>query len=190
MTDMEYERIIRLYDYKKLVRLGTNVKEGKKVKDWSAGKAFEYLVIRGFELENDRARVRYSYSVSIGELVFSEEKMAAEQIDGAIYLEGLSFLVECKDRSENIDIETIAKLRNQLLRRPAGVIGIVFSRTAFTDAAVRLARFVSPQAILLVTGAEIDAALRGKYLCEGLIAKYRACVEKGMPDYNIERGLK
>lgn len=188
MTGIEYERKIRQQDYKKLVRLWNKVKVGEKVKGWNEGKAFEYLVLRGFEIEG--GDVRYSYSVTIGEVVYSEEKLAAEQIDGAIYLGGLSFLVECKDRSENIDIETIAKLRNQLRRRPAGVIGVVFSRTAFTDAAVRLARFVSPQAILLVTGAEIDAALRGKYLCRGLMTKYRACVEKGMPDYNIERGVK
>lgn len=188
MTGNEYERKIRQQDYKKLVKLWDKIKAGEKVKGWDEGKAFEYLVLRGFEMEG--ADVRYSYSVTIGEVVYSEEKVAAEQIDGAIYLGGLSFLIECKDRSENIDIETIAKLRNQLLRRPAGVIGVVFSRTAFTDAAVRLARFVSPQAILLVTGAEIDAALRERYLCRGLMAKYRACVEKGMPDYNIERGLK
>ena len=188
MTANEYERLIRQYDYKKLIKLWENVKKSEAIKGWGTGKAFEYLILRGFELEG--GETRYSYSVTMGEVVYSEEKRTIEQIDGAIYLEGLSFLVECKDQSEDIDIEAIAKLRNQLLRRPAGIIGVVFSRTAFTDSAVRLARFVSPQAILLVTGAEIDAALRGKYLCKGLVAKYRACVEKGMPDYNIERGLK
>ena len=140
MTGNEYERKIRQQDYKKLVKLWDTVKWGKQIRGWAEGKAFEYLVLRGFEIEG--AEIRYSYSVTIGELIYSEEKVTAEQIDGAIYLGGLSFLVECKDRRENVDIETIAKLRNQLLRRPAGVIGVVFSRTAFTDVAVRLARFV------------------------------------------------
>ena len=43
MTANEYERLIRQYDYKKLTKLWENVKKRKDIKDWSIGKAFEYL---------------------------------------------------------------------------------------------------------------------------------------------------
>ena len=52
----------------------------------------EYLVIRAFEVEG--APVTYPYTVFVGGTV-------VEQIDGAVYTDGLSCLVECKDQIGN-----------------------------------------------------------------------------------------
>ena len=90
----------------------------------------------------------------------------------------------------NIDVAPVAKLRNQLLRRPASTLGIVLSRTDFTDPARYLSYFSLPQAILLWSGAEIKYALEQEVICELLIFKYRICIEDGLPDYDVrERGI-
>jgi hypothetical protein len=136
------------------------------------------LVLRAFEL--DGAEVKYSYSVKL----FGEE---VEQVDGVVYCTGLSCLFESKDFADktNVDIVPIAKLRNQLLRRPTSTIGLVFSRTGFTDPARHLSYFSLPQTILLWSGEEIQYALEQESICELLVLKYRVCVEDGLPDYDV-----
>lgn len=84
----------------------------------------------------------------------------------------------------------IAKVRNQLLRRPAGTVGLLFSRSGFTPPARSLAYFALPQAILLWSGGEMRYALEQREMCDLLVTKYRACVEDGLPDYNVrERNI-
>ncbi|WP_292774942.1 hypothetical protein [Nostoc sp. NMS9] len=106
-------------------------------------------------------------------------------MDGVIYSDGLACIIECKDSNESLNIEAIAKLRNQLLRRPTTSIGSVFSRSGFTVGAITLARYISPQTILLWGGKEIKYSLYNKYIRRSLIKKYRYCVEYGLPDYDI-----
>ncbi len=134
--------------------------------------------MRAFQL--DGADVRYSYSVRL----FGEE---VEQIDGVIYWSGLACLVESKDLADkiNVDIAPIAKLRNQLLRRPASTLGLVFSRTGFTEPARHLSYFSLPQTILLWSGEELKYALAQESICDLLWLKYRVCVEDGLPDYDV-----
>jgi restriction endonuclease len=153
-----------------------NAIERRDTPQWEAGKAFEHLILRAFQL--DGAQVRWPYPVQL----FGEE---VEEIDGAIYSLGLSCLVESKDWMENVAVGPIAKLRNQLLRRPSGTVGLMFSRTGFTDPARFLAHFALPQAILLWSGAEIEYALERTRICEFLALKHRVCVEHGLPDYDI-----
>jgi hypothetical protein len=50
--------------------------EARQTPSWDAGKAFEYLIIRAFQL--DGAEVKYPYSVRL----LGEE---LEQVDGVIY---------------------------------------------------------------------------------------------------------
>ena len=167
---------ISRFDGNDLLKLWHQIKAGQTEAIWKSGKAFEYLILRAFELEG--AEVKWPFSVDIqGSLV--------EQIDGIVYSDGLSVIVESKDLAERVNIEPIAKLRNQLLRRPSGSIGVIFSRKGFTAAAVTLALFLSPQTILLWGGDEVAYALENRYMRQGLLAKYRYCVEQGRPDYNI-----
>ena len=171
----EYRQRIAGYDWDDLERLWEDIIKGE-TPGWEAGKAMEYLVLRAFQL--DGADVRWPYSVY-------DQEEEIEQIDGVVYADGLVGLIECKDERAKINIEPIAKLRNQLLRRPGAVIGMVFSRSGFTDPAITLARFVAPQTILLWDGLEIAYALRRRYLRQALSAKYRHCIEFGWPNYNI-----
>lgn len=176
-TATKYESMITSLQWDGLRTLWDDI-DNRNTPEWEPGKAFEYLVLRTFQL--DGAEVRWPYSVKLfGEVV--------EQIDGVVYCSGLSCLVESKDFAEqtNVDMAPIAKLRNQLLRRPAGIVGLVFSRTGFTNPARNLSCFSSPQAILLWNGEEIKYALDNKKICEPLVLKYRAYIEEGLPDYDF-----
>jgi Restriction endonuclease len=176
-TAAEYENKIKLLDWHGLRSLWDSIEiRDTSTAGWDAGKAFEYLVLRAFEL--DGAKVKFPYTVRL----FDEE---IEQIDGAIHCAGLSCLVESKDQQDKVDIAPIAKLRNQLLRRPSSTVGLIFSRSGFTSPAISLSCFLSPQTILLWDGKEIKYALQHEKICELLILKYRGCVEDGLPDYNI-----
>ncbi|MEB3311885.1 MAG: restriction endonuclease [Snowella sp.] len=176
-----YENEIKLLQWDGLRSLWKDI-EARHTPGWDSGKAFEYLILRAFEL--DGAEVKWPYRVKL----FGEE---VEQIDGVIYSAGLSCLVESKDFADkNVDIAPIAKLRNQLLRRPASTIGVVFSRKGFTNPAIRLSYFFFPQTILLWNGIEIKYALDNEKICELLTLKYRACVEYGLPDYDVRVGDK
>jgi hypothetical protein len=167
-------RKIRRFAWPELRALWEQI-EAQSTPGWAAGKAFEHLVLRAFEL--DGAVVRWPYSVSIaGE--------TAEQIDGAVHLDTLSCLVESKDTAVPVNVEPIAKLRNQLIRRPPGAVGLLFSRSGFTNPALTLAQFLAPQTILLWNGDEIKYVLEQERIRPALMKKYQYCIETGMPDYD------
>jgi hypothetical protein len=179
-TPKECEAKIKKLRWPGLKNLWTGIKNGD-TPGWDAGEAFEYLVLRAFEQEHTKAEpvsVRYPYDVNL----FDEK---VEEIDGAVHLPGLSILVESKDWDGNVPIGPIAKMRNQLLRRPAGTVGVLFAQRGFTPSAVALAHFTLPQAILLWTGPEFELALSEETMCRYLRLKYRICIEAGIPDYDI-----
>jgi hypothetical protein len=97
----------------------------------------------------------------------------------------LSCLVKTKDTSLPISVEPIAKMRNQLLRRPSGAIGLIFSRAGFTQPAILIARYISTQTILLWEGDEIEHVLTRERIGEFLEYKYRECIETRVPDTPI-----
>jgi len=152
----------------------------KDTPGWPLGRALEYLVLRAFALEG--AEVRWPFRVQdIGEEL--------EQIDGVVYIEGLACLIECKDLTAKVNVEPIAKLRNQLLRRPGQTIGVLFSFSGFSEAAQVLARFTAPQTILLWPGPEIAYCLSNQFFRQGLLVKYRWCIEQAIPFYDVrDRG--
>lgn len=164
-------------DREALQRLWQEIRNGD-TPDWPPGKAFEYLIIRAFEIEG--ATVRYPYTVT-----FRDRGNALEQIDGAVHQGGLSVLIEAKDQEGTLSVEPIAKMRNQLLRRPAAAIGAIFSRSGFSEPARHLVAFTAPQTILLWGEEEIDFMLARSGMCEALATKYRFAVEEGIPDYNL-----
>ncbi len=175
-TDAEYQARITSYNWDDLIKLWSEIKAKNTSNFWDAGKALEYLVLRAFQL--DGAEVAWPYIVKIQDKI-------VEQIDGVIYTDSLACLIEYKDTSDEVNIEPIAKLRNQLLRRPASAIGSVFSRSGFTEATVTLTGFISPQTILLWGGEEIEYSLTNKCICKFLVKKYRVCVQKCIPNYDI-----
>ena len=145
---------------------------------WDSGKAFEFLILRAFELEG--AIIRWPYSVKL----FKEE---IEQIDGVIHFPdiNLSVLAEFKHYSKNLSIEPVAKLRNQLLRRPSNAIGSIFSTTGFTEPALILTQFLAPQTILLWESDHIDYCLKKKCFKKGILEKYYHAIEEGFTNFDI-----
>jgi Restriction endonuclease len=177
VNESGYQARIQAMDREALLRLWKGIRDGD-TPGWPPGKAFEYLIIRAFELE--RADVRYPYTVA-----FRNSGSTLEQIDGAVHHAGLSALIEAKDQTRTLGVEPIAKMRNQLLRRPAAAIGAIFSRSGFSEAARILATFTAPQTILLWEEEELDLMPTRPGMCEALATKYRFAVEEGIPDYNL-----
>jgi hypothetical protein len=91
-TAEEYEARIQKLRWAGLQKLWEAIKR-RDTPDWDAGKAFEYVILRAFEL--DGARVRWPYPVNL----FGEEM---EQIDGSVAVNGLYALLETKDEVEKI----------------------------------------------------------------------------------------
>ncbi len=177
----EYASRVKAMGWSRLRAFHERLVEGR-VEGWEPGKAFEYLVLRAFELEG--ATVTWPYVI---QLSAPESAGETEQIDGAIYSDGLACIVEAKDTSKSMNIEPIAKMRNQLLRRPASTVGLIFSCGGFSSAATTLVKFVGPQAILLWKGGEVAHALKHRTFREGLQAKYRRAVEGGVGLYELWR---
>jgi hypothetical protein len=173
----EYQERISRFGWKELSGLWEEIKSGS-TPGWPDGKALEYLGLRAFQLGG--AVVCWPYEVRLW-----DESEIVEQIDGAIHGRGLHCLIESKDWGKNVNIEPVAKLRDKLLRRPAGTIGVVFSRGDFTSAAVKLAQFAVHEGVLLWTGREIGYALRSENILDALDVKYRVCVEQANPYFNV-----
>lgn len=173
-TDLEYIRRIEKLSWKDLLALWQGIKSGQ-TPGWQEGKALEHLVIRAFRLS--KLEADYPYDVPPG-------GKAIEQIDGLVYLEALIFLIECKDR-KTVEIEAIAKLRNQLLRRPDTTFGCVFTPDRFTTPALILTDFSVPHRILLWSGIEIEDCLRRRDFAATLLEKYRHLCKYGLTDHSL-----
>ncbi len=176
-NDNKYRDMILACDREDLWTLWIDICDDNTGPEWTPGKALEYLFLRAFHMEG--ADVEWPYEVSLG----AEGDKVLEQIDGAVYAGGLACLIECKDTKDSINVEPIAKLRNQLLRRPAAAIGIVVSRNGFTEPAITLAQFSAPQTVLLWDGEDLKNALRDERMVETLVKKHRFCVEWALPFY-------
>ncbi|HEX2079905.1 MAG TPA: restriction endonuclease [Longimicrobium sp.] len=120
--------------------------------EWQAGRAFEYLVVRAFALSG--LRVEYAYDVPL-------EGRPFEQIDGMVYLGDVPFLIECKDR-QGVDIEAIAKLRNQLQRRPPSTMGCLFVSGGFSRSALLLSNLAAPHRITLWSNPDISEGIENR----------------------------
>jgi len=180
-TREEYEAKIEPFGWPELRALWERIKI-RDTPGWDAGKAFEYLVLRAFQL--DGAVVRWPYKVSL-----YGHTETVEEIDGSVRVGGLYSLVESKDEDGGVPIAPIAKLRNQLLRRPAGTLGMVFSSRLFTEPAIQLAHYALSQPILLWTGEQIEYVLYHENICELCERKYRVCVDYGLVDFDIMTGV-
>ena len=172
----KYEQRIRTYDWQQLNELWQAI-INKNTQDWGKGKALEYLIVRAFELSG--ATVRYPYSV------YEDDGQQIEQIDGVIYYNHLSCILECKDQAKPVNFEPIAKLRSQLMRRGTTTLGCIFSMSSFTDPAVTLMKTLAPQVILLWYPEEITLCLAEQDIIKALIHKYHYYIERGKLDTNI-----
>jgi hypothetical protein len=171
--DREYIDWIREMKWPELWGLWEKIASGN-TPGWGDGKALEHLVVRAFELGG--LEVEYPYHVPPG-------GNPLEQIDGIVYFPHHVYLLECKDEKAT-DIEAIAKLRNQLMRRPDTTLGCVFTRDHFTPPAVIVADFATPQRILLWSKLDIEGGLRNENFAIVLQYKYRQLCKYGLTDHS------
>lgn len=182
MNPTEYKEKIRKYSSKgELISLWEEIQKDQ-VKDWAGGMALEYLIIRAFELE-EGVDVEYPYSVKMTVNINPNEPLM-EQIDGMVFLVkyNLYFLIESKDYSSNINITPISKLGDQLARRPANIIGAVFSSKGFTYPALNQMVLTNRSKALLWESDDIDYCLRSSTFSAGMLKKYKHAVLTGFYD--------
>ena len=184
MTDREHQSKIETMGWKELSHLWTAIKDCE-TPGWDPGKAFEYLIVRMFEI--DRFKVKYPFSVPL-----PYNNLSMEQIDGIVFYDSIGILLESKDYSDdsekkkkNINIEPIAKLRNQLSRRPYLTLGCVFSSGGFTEAVSTLIDYLGNDTILLWRGEEVEYCLEKKRIGEFFKSKLEKRIEYGVHDFNI-----
>lgn len=177
MTDKQMKQTIHEMEWDDLVAKWKRRKD-KDIEDaWGQGKFFEYAIIRAFEIEG--AQVRYPYIVHSHHIGIEGNKVL-EQIDGAIYVDGLSVIVESKDyKKKNIDIEPLAKLQVRLRRRPSQVIGCLFCDSDMTWPAQMLIESLMPHTILFWSKRDVEYCFTNHCFVEGLKLKYRAVIEYG-----------
>jgi hypothetical protein len=154
-----------------LLDLWERVRKGEGLEPWPQGKAFEYLILRAFEL--DGAQVIWPYW---GEW---------EQVDGALYVDGLSCLVECKHWREPVGFGPIAKLKVRVDRRPPPVIGLFFSVSGFSVPAGQEFNAQPLRNLLLWMKSDVNLAMKHG-MRSALRVKWRKAVEEAVMDYELE----
>lgn len=172
------QAIANKWNHSDLLNFWDLIKSREPVPDWSPGKAFEYLIIRAFELAG--LDVRWPFEVT-----YPQKFGTMEQIDGLVYLGERAFIVESKDLSDSASIEALAKLRFRLESRPPGTMGILFSFKDFTLATEVFAQFASPLNVLLWGGSDLDIAIKGNSMKSSLEKKLKHAHEHGLPLYAL-----
>jgi hypothetical protein len=109
-----------------------------------------------------------------------------EQIDGAVYADGLSCIIETKDHADSIGFEPVAKLALQLQRRPGAAVGLLFSSSKLSMSVLEAVKVHPLRNLLLWQGADIDLAFQHG-LRAALRIKWRMAVERGDLSYELEK---
>lgn len=175
----DMEREAKAWSRDDLLRAWERIKARKPIYGWQPGKAFEYFVVRAFDIEG--LRVKWPYEVT-----YRQKLGIVEQNDGFIYLGERPFLIESKDLSEALAVESVAKLRFRLESRPPGTMSVLFNSTKFSLATEVLAHFAVPLNVVLWRGQDFDYALPTASMVTGLQAKLDAATELGIPLFPLE----
>jgi hypothetical protein len=162
-----------------LLKMWAAIKRGTPLPGWPRGKALEYLILRAFQLEG--VEVTWPYRVYRQQ----QPQQQVEEIDGTAHFDGLTCLVECKDRARPTDITPIVKLKAQIMRRTRQTMGAVFSVNRFAPGALSLVEMLPPADVVLWQGPEIERALSKRWLCEGTRRKLRYAAKEGLVGVNL-----
>lgn len=157
-----------------------DVIEGKPTPQWNSGQAFEFFILRCFEL--DGAEVRYPY----GEIAGLDG--ITQQTDGVIYSSRVPCLVESKDWVGNIGMKVFAKLKRRLIDRNSQMIGCIFSsRSSFKQNVFPLSFYAQESNLILLWNTnEIDYLIsNGKSFLHAIDLKYRKALEQLVPYYDV-----
>ena len=173
-TAKDLETVARAWERADLLRIWEAIKAGQPIAGWPPGKAFEYLVVRAFDIEG--ARVLWPF-----EVVYPQKFGTMEQVDGVVYLGERPFLLESKNLSEPMAVEAVARLRMRLESRPPGTMGVLFSVQKFTLPTEIFTQFVTPVNVLLWERKALDVALADASMVGTLRAKLEYAIEHGLP---------
>lgn len=181
-TAVEYEQAIRgvqgHHDLIKLWEVYVGDKYDKSF--WKDGKLLEYIVLRGFEIEREGC-VTYPYEVYDEDVEYDGP---IEQIDGAVHVDELHALIECKDYDKaKIKVEPLTKMRNQLARRHASVFGMFFTATKLTTPAEIQLKYMAPQLIIVWTKDDIEFCIKNGLFIPCMKEKYRNAIENCVYNY-------
>jgi hypothetical protein len=177
-TARDFEMEARAWERADLLRIWEAIKAGQPIAGWPPGKAFEYLVVRAFDIEG--ARVLWPF-----EVVYPQKFGTMEQVDGVVYLGERAFLLESKNLSEPMAVEAVARLRMRLESRPPGTMGVLFSVQKFTLPTEVFAQFAKPLNVLLWEGRTLDVPLANASMVDTLRAKLNYAVEHGLPIHRL-----
>lgn len=173
-TARDFETEARGWDRADLLRIWNAIKAGEPIRGWPPGRAFEYLVVRAFDIEG--AKVLWPFHV-----VYPQRFGTMEQVDGVVYLGERAFLLESKNLSESIAVEAVARLRMRLESRPPGTMGVLFSVRKFTLPTEVFTQFATPLNVLLWENTDLDVALANASMVATLRAKLEYAIEHGLP---------
>jgi hypothetical protein len=153
------------------------------------GKLFEFIILRGFQIEVGYANISWPYTIHFDELFGTPREVDAtartfEQIDGSVHCDGLTAIIECKASKDASDFGEFAKLQGHLARRPAAAIGMFFALGGVTDSVRLAARLNAKQPILVWDRREIEEGLAAGDLSARMMRKYRMAAEIGKPDWS------
>lgn len=176
VADMEREA--KAWSREDLLRIWESVKAGERVSGWPPGKAFEYVVVRAFDLEG--AKVIWPFEVT-----YPQKFGTMEQVDGVVYLGERAFLLESKDLSEPAAATELARLRMRLESRAPGTMGVLFSTQNFTLPVEVFAQFAAPLNVLLWGRNDLNVALMDGSMVTGLRAKLARATESGLPSLSL-----
>ncbi len=202
-TNLELETRIQAYDWAMLRDFWQEIKDKNTVNlnpKWESGKAFEYFIIRCFELSG--VEVVYPFSVRNKDAFpkYEGQNTEYEQLDGIIYInQYLAFIVECKNEAEE-NFDDIAKLHTRMQKRPSLTMGCFIhtlnKKEIFKTNSITQTKELYPRNILLWGRTDINWLFAEPNFSLGAIApvqnlgyilseKYKFLVKTANPCYYL-----
>jgi hypothetical protein len=149
---------------------------GRELNDSEAGFVFERWIIEAFRL--DGAEVEPPFRV----LLLGQSSLK-EELDGLVVHGWQGFLLQSKFEAARVDLGPIAQLHVQVASRPVGTLGLFFSISGYTEAALELARALRPLCVLLFDGDDLRWALGQQQGMIGMVRrKWIDAVKYGLPN--------
>ncbi|GAB3666788.1 restriction endonuclease [Ramlibacter alkalitolerans] len=140
------------------------------------GFAFERLLDTLFSVDGLEPRASY--------------RPAGEQIDGSIYLEGRTYLIEAKWQAEPLPASTLYQFKGKVDGKLSGTVGIFISMSGYAKDAVDALMLGKNLNVILVDRRDMDAAiLRARGFKEVLKLKLRKASEEGAIYFPAEAEL-
>jgi hypothetical protein len=134
-SNLELENRIQAYDWPMLRSFWDEIKNNNTANltpSWASGKAFEYFIIRCFELSG--CEVVYAFDVTNRQAGIKNNNKSFQQIDGIVYLTiNFPFVIEAKNEAGNAKEADIDKLIGRLGQRPPQTMGCFFDTKGYSD---------------------------------------------------------